>query len=74
MIKIESILLQNFKRFDHVEIPFNKEVNLLIGDNESGKSTILTAIDIAISGSRTKIDNLGLDSLFNISTVQYPFE
>ena len=70
MIKIESILLQNFKRFEHVEIPFNEEVNLLIGDNESGKSTILTEIDLAIIGSRTKIDNLGLDSLFNISTVQ----
>jgi len=67
---IESIVLKNFKRFDDFEVPFNDNTNLLIGDNESGKSTILSAIDFVISGSRNKIENQGLDSLFNISTVE----
>ena len=67
---IEKIKLTNFKRFQEFTVDFDEKMNLLIGDNESGKSTILSAIDIVLSGSRSKIETLGLDSLFNIQIVE----
>lgn len=67
---IEKIKLFNFKRFQEFSVEFNPEINLLIGDNEAGKSSILSAIDIVLSGSRSKIETLGLDSLFNIQIIE----
>lgn len=67
---IEKIKLHNFKRFQDFTVKFNPEINLLIGDNEAGKSSILSAIDIVLSGSRSKIETLGLDSLFNIQIIE----
>ena len=66
---IEKIKLHNFKRFQDFIVEFNPDINLLIGDNEAGKSSILTAIDIVLSGSRSKIETFGLESLFNSQTI-----
>jgi len=70
MKSIEKIKLQNFKRFQEFTVSLDEEINLLIGDNEAGKSSILSAIDIVLSGSRSKIETFGLDSLFNLSVIQ----
>ncbi len=68
---IEKIRLKNFKKFEGLkEIKFNEDVNVLIGDNEAGKSTILTALDIVFSGSISKVENLGLDNLFNANCIK----
>ena len=48
---------------------FNDDINVLIGDNEAGKSTILTALDIVFSGSFSKVEALGIDTLFNINAI-----
>lgn len=66
---ITKIKLVNFKRFQGFSLELQPERNLLIGDNESGKSTILQAIDLVLSGSRSKVDTLGLESLMNIDAV-----
>ena len=42
---IERVIIKNFKKFkDPFEIRFNENINLLVGDNESGKSTLLNFI------------------------------
>lgn len=47
---IPSLTLKNFRRFQkQCEIPF-KKVNLLFGDNGVGKTSILDAIELAITG------------------------
>jgi putative ATP-dependent endonuclease of OLD family len=48
---ISKIVIRNFKCFrsDFV-LEFNKGMNVLVGDNDSGKSTILEAINLALSG------------------------
>jgi putative ATP-dependent endonuclease of the OLD family len=69
MSHITKIRLQNFKKFDKFEVDFDPKLNLLIGDNEAGKSTVLTAIDLAISGSRNKVETIGLEHLFNADTI-----
>ena len=62
---IEKIKLFNFKRFDVFEYSVRQNRNIFVGDNETGKSTILQAVDIVLSGSRSKVESLGLESLFN---------
>lgn len=62
---IKKLKLKNFKKFAKFEVDFDDEINLVIGDNEAGKSSILSAIDLVLSGSRHKIETFGLENLFN---------
>lgn len=67
---ISKIRLVNFKRFrDFTIIPKNR-MNVLVGDNEVGKSSILEAIDLVTSGSVRKVESIGIDKLLNVEAVQ----
>lgn len=70
MNTISKIKLLNFKRFVTFEVKFDQKINILIGDNEAGKSSILTAIDLVISGSKNKVETIGLEYLFNIDVIE----
>lgn len=67
---IKKIKLHNFKKFTDLTIPLDEDLNIFIGENEAGKSTILSAIDFVISGSRHKIEKIGIDQLFNKSVIE----
>lgn len=67
---IRKIRLHNFKRFIDYTIEPNERVNILVGDNEVGKSSVLEAIDLVASGSNRRIEAIGLDKLLNIEAVQ----
>ena len=69
-MKIIKLRLFNFKKFEFLEIDFRDNLNVLIGDNESGKSSILLAIDLALRGSRNRIETEGLDLLFNSNCIE----
>ena len=69
MIKISKIKLHNFKRFKDLTLDVDPKMNIFIGDNESGKSSILQAIDLVARGSRTRIEEVGLDRLFNEDSI-----
>ncbi|MEZ8808661.1 ATP-dependent nuclease [Vibrio atlanticus] len=48
---IDKVNIYNYKCYEgKFTIEFNNEVNILVGDNEAGKSTILEAINLALSG------------------------
>ena len=66
---IKKLVLKNFKRFKTLELDFDSELNILVGGNEAGKSTVLQALDIVLSASRTKIEGLGLETLFNADCI-----
>ncbi len=51
MIYIKSLHIENYKRFERLDIDFNKNVNIIVGNNEAGKSTILEAINLCLSGT-----------------------
>ena len=70
MLTITKIKLHNFKRFKDLTLDVNPDINILIGDNESGKSTILQAIDLAARGSRTRVESIGIDRLFNVEAIE----
>lgn len=46
---IEEIRIDGFKKFKKLTVSFNKNTSILVGDNASGKSTILEAINIVIN-------------------------
>ena len=46
---ITRLMLQNFKKFPELDLRFSNDRNILVGDNESGKSTILLALDLVLS-------------------------
>ena len=67
---IKKIRLINFKRFKDYTIEPNERINILVGDNEVGKSSVIEAIDIVSCGSIRHIESIGLEKLMNIESVQ----
>lgn len=59
MPAIKKLILQNFKKFDSLMLEFDAGVNVLIGDNETGKSSVLLALDLALSASRSRVETIG---------------
>lgn len=47
---IRKVVIKNYKKFKDFSIEFNSKVNIIVGNNEEGKSTILEAIHLALSG------------------------
>ena len=66
---ISKIRLINYKKFADYTIEPNEHVNILVGDNEVGKSSILEAIDIVASGNVKRVEKIGLDRLINSDAV-----
>jgi energy-coupling factor transporter ATP-binding protein EcfA2 len=52
MARLKSVAIRRFKRIEQIEIPLG-DVTLLIGANNSGKSSILQAIHFAVSIAQT---------------------
>lgn len=48
---INRVIIENYKCFNgRFELPLTKDVNIIVGNNEAGKSTIIEAIHICLSG------------------------
>ncbi len=43
---ITHLMIRNFRKFHSLQLNFQRGKNLLIGDNESGKSSVLLALDL----------------------------
>ena len=56
MNNIKKMIIKGFKKFEKLEIEFNNGMNVIIGNNESGKSTILEAIDIVLNKKYSNYD------------------
>ncbi len=68
---IEKMKIINFKKFyGENDINFNEDFNVLIGNNEAGKSSILLALNLVLSGSQSKIEAIGLENLFNCKIIK----
>ncbi len=46
---ISRLIVKNYKRFSSLDINLNEDLNIIVGDNESGKSTILECINLALN-------------------------
>ncbi len=67
---ITKIKLQNFKRFESFEVILDSKMNIIIGENEAGKSSILSAINLVLGGSRSKVESIGFEKLINTEVVE----
>ena len=47
-MRIDSLTVKNFNGFDHREFAFNPHFNLLVGDNATGKTSVLDALSVAL--------------------------
>jgi len=55
-MKIRSLYLKNFRAYKDVKVIFDENMNVIIGKNDIGKSTILEALDIFFGQEVIKID------------------
>lgn len=44
---IESVSLSNFRNYEHMELKFDRETNILFGDNAQGKTNILESLYVS---------------------------
>jgi putative ATP-dependent endonuclease of the OLD family len=49
-VRLKKIVIENFKVLQDVALELNDDLNIIVGDNEAGKSTLLEAIDLVLSG------------------------
>ena len=45
---LSKLKLKNFRKYENLEVPFKEGLNVLIGENDSGKTTIIDAIRILL--------------------------
>jgi putative ATP-dependent endonuclease of OLD family len=57
---LKRLKLKNYRQFPDVDISFNEGINVLIGKNSSGKSSILEAIDFLLSPNNANISAEGI--------------
>lgn len=47
---VSKLRIRGFKKFEAVDIILNEHMTVIVGDNESGKSTVLEALNLALTG------------------------
>jgi predicted ATP-binding protein involved in virulence len=57
-MQIDSLKLTNFRAFSELEIEFSPNFNILVGDNMTGKTSILEALSIATASFFLGIDGV----------------
>lgn len=74
---IEKLTIKKFRSINHLDIIFNKGVNIIIGENNSGKTAVIDALRICLSVGRQWRD-IGIrndeDFYIETSTVSDVFE
>lgn len=69
---INKIKLLNYKSYEDFELNLNEDINIIIGDNEAGKSTLLESINLALTGQLNGrlLQNELSPFLFNVNCVK----
>jgi predicted ATP-dependent endonuclease of OLD family len=64
-MKLNSLIIKNFRGYRDIKIPFNENLNLIIGRNDVGKSTILDALEIFFNNDKVKMEvsDLNIDAV-----------
>lgn len=72
MIFVKSIHIENYKCFEKFDMDFQYGTNIIVGNNEAGKSTILEAMNLCLSGllNGRYLRNELSEYLFNKSVVK----
>lgn len=60
---LEKISLKNYKAIKDLEIDFQPRMNLLVGDNGSGKTSVLDGIAVALSGLFVNVEGVRVKNI-----------
>ena len=71
MLVIKSLFIDRFKGFNNIEINFNTSLSVIVGENGTGKTTILETIFNMLSG---KTEYFKLDEKFTFITLQFEID
>ncbi|TFD67989.1 ATP-dependent nuclease [Cryobacterium ruanii] len=47
---LEKLVVRNFLQFKSLDVAFDREMNIFVGNNDSGKSTVLQALEMVLTG------------------------
>jgi len=47
-VTIERVIIKNYRTLRSADLKFGRNINIIVGDNETGKSTLLEAINLAL--------------------------
>jgi len=67
---IEQVYIEGLKKFEKLNVMLNPHMNIIVGENEAGKSTVLEAIKIVLNQMYKNTDKSILKELFNIDMVE----
>jgi len=67
-VKINKLYIKNYRMFGDVLIKLNSGCNIFVGDNDSGKSTLLEIVQVLLSG---RINNLSFERQLKASYFNY---
>ena len=72
---ITSLKIQNFRNYKELELEFNKDINVIYGDNAQGKTNILESIYVSALGKsfRTNKDRELIKIGENFSIIEVEF-
>lgn len=66
---VKSLHIEGFKKFISLDVRFNEHMNILVGENEAGKSTILDALKTVLNQQYRNSDKSVLRDLFNTQMI-----
>ena len=70
MSYIKQMTIKGFKKFLDFQVQFNEKTNIIVGENEAGKTTILDALRIVLNQQHRNSDKSILRDLFNAEMVK----
>lgn len=74
-MRIDRIKLDNYKRFGAFQVALDPQFNLFVGDNASGKTTILDAITVGLDSwfiGMKGVESIGSISQDEVHVVPHP--
>jgi predicted ATP-binding protein involved in virulence len=68
---VEKLELENFRGFEHTEIEFDKRLNVFIGGNGAGKTSILEAVVLSLNSLTNSFTHNYISNPFILSDINY---
>ena len=59
---ISELRLRNFRCFQNTSVQFREGLNVIIGENNAGKTTILKALDLVFNNTKSR--RLSIDDFY----------
>jgi len=67
---VKQIIINGFKKFELFQMDFHDKTNIIVGENETGKSTVLEAICVVLQQWYKNSDKSIIKELLNIENIR----